>query len=114
MWSACFAPGFPGVVQATFTLVRRPELQPIGDPQWADDVDAATRTEYVQWFVRPAIDADGAYEIAMSAEYLKATTASIADIRRGDLITVNGVRYKASTNPKSDGHGISTIHCEPA
>jgi hypothetical protein len=113
-WSACFAPGFPGVVQAVFTLARRPELRPVDDPEWVDEIEPVSRSEYVQWFVRPAIDADGAYEIATSATYLMAPTVRIGDIRRGDLIAIGGTTYKASTNPKDDGFGVSTIYCEPA
>jgi hypothetical protein len=106
MFAACFAPGFPGVAQAVFTLARRAE--------WIDEVDPPPRSEYVQWFVRPSLDADGVYEIATSSTYLMAPTSSIGDIRRGDLVAIGGTTYKASTNPKDDGFGVSTIHCEPA
>lgn len=93
-WSACFAPGMPGVVTAALA-------------------DGGV-TVAVQWFDDPALSADGAYRVAARERRMVGLTADLGSVVRGETVTVGGVSYQAVTDAEDDGHGVSTVYLEPS
>ena len=95
-WSSLYRPGMPGVVQAT--------IKPAG---------GLTRAVSGQWWQASAGGATDYIDLSRTESRFQAPDSDLSGVIRGDRITVAATEYTV-TAADHDGHGITTLHVEPA
>jgi len=93
-WAALFTTGMPGVVTGTAVLA-----------------DGSVTSVTGQWW-KEADHGGGVIEYGRMESRFEALTADLGELARGDLLVISSETYKI-TQAMDDGHGVTTLFCEP-